>query len=170
MNRKGFTLVELLATLVVLGIVVGISVVSISSIVRNTKKKSEDVFVETIKDSMEVYLSSGNVKKLNFDNVCGNTLSKVHGDVNVYKVTTTFQSVLNLTSKPITQDDLINPSNKEKCKNANNINIDIYYDDDYVYYYKIDKSNFGCLENIGEGKNAVITNLPVLDSGGYFQC
>ena len=42
MNKKGFTLVELLSTIVILGIVVGLSIVAININIKKTKEKSED--------------------------------------------------------------------------------------------------------------------------------
>ena len=55
MNRKGFTLVELLATITILGIIVTIGGVSISGIIKNTKKKEYEQLVSSIKNAAEVY-------------------------------------------------------------------------------------------------------------------
>ena len=61
----------------------------------------------------------------------------------MYKVTTNFQAVIESKYKPITQNDLVNPANKDvECAIASNIEINIYRDDDFVYYYSIDKSEF----------------------------
>lgn len=49
LNRKGFTLVELLAVIVILAIVVGITMMTILPTLSNSKSKSLDVAVETIK-------------------------------------------------------------------------------------------------------------------------
>lgn len=156
MNRKGFTLVELLATLVILGIVLGIAYFAIIGVFSNAKEKSEDVFVETIRDAMDMYLTSSEVKNLNFSTKCSNTLNKSFGVRNVYKVSTTFDNIIDSQYKPITQDDLVNPANKDvACANASNIAINIYRDEDYVYYYSVDKSEFDCLT-----KSGVISSLP----------
>lgn len=166
MNRKGFTLVELLATLVVLGIITMITVVSVNNIFNSTKNKSEDVFVNTIKNAMDMYLNSNDVKNLTSWDECDNSVNKIHGNIKMHKTETKFISVINSEFKPITQSDLVNPANeKVKCNNANIISVDVYRDDDFVYYYSINKSSFGCLKNSG-----VITNLPVLDSGDYYKC
>lgn len=155
MNKKGFTLVELLATLVVLGIVMSVVFVSVNGGFGNAKEKTEDVFVDTIKDAMEVYLNS-DAKNLNFSAKCTNYMDKTYGDVEVKVATTTFKSVIDSEYKPIMQEDLVNPANKDvNCNNANDIEINIYKDEDYVYYYSIDKEEFGCLLNTG-----VISNLP----------
>ena len=48
LNRKGFTLVELLAVIVILAIVVGIALVTILPTLENSRKKSFDVAVDSI--------------------------------------------------------------------------------------------------------------------------
>ena len=161
MNNKGFTIVELLATLVVLAIVVGITFAIVNTDFGKTKAKTEELFVDTIRDAMDMYLSS-NAKDLTFvDSGSECTMSKNHGIVKVYKAVTNFSSVINSDYHPITQDDLVNPADEDKdCANASDIEISIYRDEDYVYYYKIDKSEFKCLKNIGEGYDSFISNLP----------
>ena len=49
MNNKGFTLVELLGTIVILAIIVGISSYSIITVLNNTKKKNYQFLVDKIK-------------------------------------------------------------------------------------------------------------------------
>ena len=161
MNNKGFTLVELLAVLVLLGIIVGITLSIIGVNFDETKKKTEEVFVDTIKDALNMYLNSKEAKGLNFTTVCVNKLHKTHGDVKMYKVDTTFKVVIDSEYRPITQNDLINPANKgSSCADASNIEITIYRDDDYVYYYSVNKNEFVCLKNIGGEYEDVISNLP----------
>jgi len=160
MNNKGFTLIELLATLVVLAIVAGITFGIINFNFGRTKENTEEVFVGTVKDAMDMYLSS-DAKGLDFNFKCSNKLSKTHGSVNVYKVDTNFSEVINSDYHPITQDELVNPANKDvSCNDASSISISIYRDDDYVYYYSIDKNEFGCLLNTSGEYSEVISNLP----------
>lgn len=161
MNNKGFTLVELLSVLVLLSIIVGITMSVMGVNLRDTKKKTEEIFVDTIKDSLDMYLTSRDVKGLSFSTQCSNVLKKTHGDVMVYKVNTNFKTVIDSEYKPITQKDLVNPADKDNaCANALNIDITIYRDDDYIYYYSVNKSEFNCLKNIGGDYESVITNLP----------
>lgn len=169
MNKKGFTVVELIATLVVLGVVVGITVASIGGIFGNAKKKSEEAFVETIKDAMDMYLNS-NKKFLTFDDyknadnkqLClDKTTGEVKLEINLEDVN--IKQVLDIT-KSIAYDEFVNPANKDKENYQCNIHakVDIYRDKDYVYYYSINKTDLDCL-NDNEG---IITNLPINDDEG----
>ena len=172
MNNKGFTLVELLAVLVLLSLNKGITLSVFGVNLGETKKKTEEVFVETIKDALDMYLTSKEARGLNFNSECGNKLEKTHGDVSVYKAiyidrntgvtrNTNFLDVINSEYRPIVQKDLVNPADKDTaCANASNIEITIYRDSDYVYYYSVSKSEFGCLKNIGGDYESIITNLP----------
>ena len=161
MNNKGFTLIELMAVLVLLGIIVALTLPIFRINLDETKKKTEEVFVDSIKDALNMYLNSKEAKNLSFSTKCENKLHKTHGDVYVYKVNTTFQAVIDSEYRPIIQNDLVNPANKgSSCANALDIEITIYRDDDYVYYYSVDKDEFGCLKNIHGEYEDVISNLP----------
>ena len=56
MNKRGFTLIELLATLAVLGIIMGIVLVSSTFLFKDKKSDTEDVFVDTLKDAINIYI------------------------------------------------------------------------------------------------------------------
>ena len=177
MNKKGFTLVELLATLVILGIVVGITIVTVNSNYGNAKKKTEGIFVKTLEDALDIYLDTSEVKGLNYvadaNNKC--ILKKTHGESRLYRATKnkqntnlTFNDVLNSEYVPLVASELVNPANKDNdnynCDPSNGT-LTIYRDDDFVYYYKLEKKNsstklLGCLNDTG-----IITNLPALPSG-----
>ena len=55
MNRKGFTLVELLATLVILGLIVSIGSVAITKTIKNSREKNYNILIENIKSAVSVY-------------------------------------------------------------------------------------------------------------------
>lgn len=58
MNRlgnKGFTLIELIATLVVLSIVMGIGAYSITGLIKSSKEKDYELLVKEIKNAVEIY-------------------------------------------------------------------------------------------------------------------
>ena len=174
MNKKGFTLVELLATLVILSIVIGLTIAITSTVFKNAKAKTEGVFIATIEDALDMYLDS-DARKLSFSNAAVHQLSKTHGVVNLYKATSnvTFEAVINDPLAPITLSEMINPANKDKenyeCFErdasggvTNYGTLEIYRDADYVYYYKIAKADFKCLNDVEDdnGKDVYITNLP----------
>lgn len=156
MNRRGFTLVELLAILVILALLVGISVVGINSGFGNAKKKSEDIYLKTLKDAIGVYLDSDG-KGLNFEDTAVCTTEKTFGNSEIFESVEVinFNDIINSTYHPITVNDMINPANEKKC-NSNTV-IRIFRDQEYVYYYSFQGSDLNCLEeNAGE----IISNLP----------
>ena len=57
LDNKGFTLVELLAVLVILVAIMGIAIPSISSSLERTKDKQNDARLEIIKSAAEMYVT-----------------------------------------------------------------------------------------------------------------
>ena len=55
LNNKGFTLVELIATVVILSIVMGIGAYSITGIIRKNKENDCKLLINEIKDAVELY-------------------------------------------------------------------------------------------------------------------
>lgn len=183
MNKKGFTLVELLAVIVVLGIITGIAVISVNSFFGKTKEKTEDVFISTITDALDIYLTY-DAKKLDYKN-CSKKLYKSNGkEVLVQYAEISIKDVINSSYHPLTESDLVNPANKEMdCYyNLSDIKIRIYRDEDYVYYYSLNNYdnidtegkkiyNFQCLI---KNENKIITNLPIIGKSGddvtYYDC
>jgi prepilin-type N-terminal cleavage/methylation domain-containing protein len=155
MNNKGFTLIELLATIIILGIIVGITVTITNTNMGNAKEKAEEVFIDTLDDALKIYTDS-DAKKLRFGTSPVCTLEKSHGNVKVYKSSTnvTFNDVINSEYKPLDVSDIKNPNNEDVQCNINAA-VNIYRDDDYIYYYKVEKASFNCLKTTGK-----ITNLP----------
>lgn len=56
MNKKGFTLVELLAVIAILGIIASIAIVSYNAIVENTRNKSYKNYESSMKSSAMLYI------------------------------------------------------------------------------------------------------------------
>ena len=61
-NKKGFTLMELIAVIVVLGIIVGIVILLVRGASNRAKEKAEEVFTESLKDAISIYLDSSRDK------------------------------------------------------------------------------------------------------------
>ena len=156
MNKKGFTLIELLVTLVVLGIVVGIVLVYMNYNIEDAKKKSEDIFVGTIRDAMDMYLAQ-DARGLDFNTTCSDKLDKKHdSEVYVYMADVSFNNVIS-SNKSLVESEFVNPANDKQC--SVNANVEIYRDDDYVYYYRILKKDFDCFMVATD--DDFITNLPL---------
>ena len=155
MNRRGFTLIELLATLAVLGIITGIVLVSSTSLFKDKKSDTEDVFVDTLKDSIKIYIDGLGGVELNGCPVCTIKKSIHPNEVGIYEVKIiTFEDITNSKYKPLTEKDMINPANKVKCNITAEIHI--YADSDFAYYYKFTGSDLKCLSK----NTGVISNLP----------
>lgn len=55
-NEKGFTMIELLATITILGVLSTLAVVSMNSVTKHAKNATYQEFEETLKDSTANYL------------------------------------------------------------------------------------------------------------------
>jgi len=56
MNNKGFTLVEVIMTLVILSLIMGIAVYGIMGTINNSKNKGEEIFVEKLMTAIDEYV------------------------------------------------------------------------------------------------------------------
>ena len=56
MNRKGFTLVELLVVLVILVVIMSIAIPSVTSSIERSKQKQKDSKIEIIESAAELYM------------------------------------------------------------------------------------------------------------------
>lgn len=75
LNRKGFTLVELLATIAILAIVMGIATFSITAIIKNSKEKNYQLLITNIEDAAETYY-----QECKYSNNTGITCNKNNTD------------------------------------------------------------------------------------------
>lgn len=60
MSKKGFTLVELMIVVVILGILVAVAVPIFSAVTKNARKKSCKANMRVIKGNIETYQATGN--------------------------------------------------------------------------------------------------------------
>lgn len=132
MNNKGFTLVELLATIVILGLVMGIASYGVISAINTSKDKSEAAFVKRLCGVIDSYLAE------NGDNLNGDIRKVLSDGREVIKVGTIDLTEL-VKAKLVNESDLVNPKNKQSCYDAS-LSITVYRSDDWVYYYNFDFS------------------------------
>lgn len=164
MNNKGFTLIEMLATIVILAIIGGIATVSVISIINTSKLKSEKVFVDKVSNLIDDYLdlykptsSTGNTYTFNkcANSDCSNTKSITA--VEVIKADGKNVHLKDLVDKGVIETEkLINPKNKQQCLNGDGPEIKVYRDEEYVYYYYVDLRG-NC--DISD-ENGIINTLP----------
>lgn len=164
MNNKGFTLVEMLAVVVVLAIVMGIATNSVISYIDTSKKKSEKIFVDKIDNAIEGYIDlyKGSIvsstESLLIENVtfqkCRGNSSNSNCKPSIVNEVGTFEFKKVLEAGFLDSSSLINPKNKKKC-NFDNNKVRVFRDSEFVYYYYFDTSSLGC-----DIENKVITNIP----------
>jgi prepilin-type N-terminal cleavage/methylation domain-containing protein len=111
MNRKGFTLVELVATIALLAVIAIISFVSINGVINQSKVSNCNDLVNNIKIAAKEYVSD-NRYKLENNNDLNITAQKLVDD--------------NYLSSPI-----VNPFNNENIE-PNDISIKIELNNDYT--------------------------------------
>lgn len=174
MNNKGFTLVEMLATVVILGVVMGIATYGVIGAINKSKEKSEEIFVDKLEKAIQTYINDNRFaagftikngglngdfdkcRKVKDDGTC------FDGEDYSYEVN--FEQLNNASLndiadvKYIENGKIINPKNKSNClKSENNPEILLFKDSDSVYYYYVDLSYASC--GVSDN-NSIITNIP----------
>jgi prepilin-type N-terminal cleavage/methylation domain-containing protein len=155
MNNKGFTLVELLATIVIISILGVIAYTSVSSYIKTSQDKAEDKFLDEVSTEVESYISlySGNFKtdktspSYNFDKVVKSSInaegtagSDVTRAVTGYKMIRTDGNeftLSNIINDLKTTEKFVNPKTNKECS-ASEVKISVFMDSDFVYYYYVD--------------------------------
>lgn len=116
MNRKGFTLIELIVTIALLAVVSIISFVSITGIINDSKEKNCNNLVKSIKSATKDYISDNRYNDVFVSNVTDDT----------YYMSAKILTDENYLSSPIT-----NPFDN-KTDISNYIKIKVEYNSDYT--------------------------------------
>lgn len=115
MNNKGFTLVEILATLVILSFIFMLTYPTIQKAFNNSKTAISELSKKQIEDAAKIVVDeviycnmSEDTKALLSTSSCKDALDKIVGGINV----------------DISKLNLDNTNNKQKCEGIINIKID----------------------------------------------
>ena len=170
MDNKGFTLVEVLATIVILGVVMGIASYGVLNVIKTSKEKSEKIFLDKLGETIETYIKqnkfnfefedseAGSFTKCRMVKDDGSCFEEDPEQVSFSKIKTPIKLKTIQDSNLINNNIIINPKNKLECISTEiNPEIDIYRDEDMVYYYYVNMSNSAC--EVDEN-NKNVTNIP----------
>lgn len=182
LNNKGFTLIEVLATLVILGVVLAIAIPMGTNAYESSKNKTEKIFVDKLARVVDDYITlhvsefeveplldgDGNqikVQKCDLGEMPdGEDMSPCTKESLVYKITddVTFQDIID--EELIAENEFINPKNRKKCEKESD--IEIYQDDDSVNYFR-----FGLLDCISNNNIQINSTVPYVytyDNATFF--
>ena len=134
MNRKGFTLVEMLAVVVILSVVMGIASYGVLHVIDSSKKKTEEVFIDRFSGLIEDYILLNKSK-------ISKSLNSDCSTISDFDMVGDFKLIDGIEFK-----QLINPKNKKQCfDNEKNPTVCVYRNNEYVYYYYVNlKDNNIC--------------------------
>lgn len=168
MNKKGFTLVELVAVIAILTVVFGIAGYNVIGIINNSKKKSEKIFVDGISTYIDEYITlygsslvreGTNVYKFN---KCVDSSCHDESEISAYEMKSINMKDL-IDKNLVTENRFVNPVNKLDClmglRDDKIPVIRIFKDTDYVYYYYVDLRGGNTNCEISE-ENGIINTLP----------
>ena len=182
MNNKGFTLVEILAAIVILGLVMVIGVSGVTSFINNSKKKSEEIFIDKFRESIIEYLdlygmglSVRHNDKYKFNkcikNDCYDEEENNYKDGEFYSSNVDVLDDVNVSElineKILAKSSIVNPRNKKECFDNVYPYIKVFRDEDFVYYFYVNLGEF--LDDKGEkvtntceisDERAVINTVP----------
>ena len=128
MNNKGFTLVELLVTIILVGVLGAIAYTTVINVYDASKKKNEDIFIgrlyNVIYDYIALYHDDYNYSYYKESVKETGTVSVSRSDL---------VSLDKLGEKKLVNLPIINPRNKNTCGG----DFYIYKDSDYVFCFSI---------------------------------
>lgn len=160
LNNKGFTLLEILMTVVILGVVLAITIPFGTRYMEDARIRSEQIFIDKVNKLIDDYIALNATdfvvdKSKSFEfNKCKLTIQKNDSDNSadcaIYHASPVTIKIGedNVTKIPfkvlidenlIDDGDFVNPYNKETCKTSvddKNNYIEIFQDDDKVNYFR----------------------------------
>ena len=140
LNNKGFTLIEVLAVVVILSVLAAIMVPSVNYIINQNKENNYENLKNSIISAAKIYLSD-NRYEISIDKLCSNNTEKINIiSINRNEITDSKLPIKWLVdSKSLSTNsdgDIINPSDKNKKLNLDDSYVLVKYqcsNKDYTY-------------------------------------
>jgi prepilin-type N-terminal cleavage/methylation domain-containing protein len=120
-NKKAFTLIELLGVIIILGIVLVIAIPETTKLIDKTKNNAYKQMITDITKATKTYVTTNAFKLDNFSNTGDST------DVTLY----------NLINAGLLKNNIVNPKTKEKLDLSSKITVTISASGGYTYTYDI---------------------------------
>lgn len=168
LNKKGFTLIEVLMVISILGVILAIAIPSGYNYYETSKNKTEQIFIgklnRVIDDYITLKASSFTLDKTkSWDVKKCSIADEVEADckvVKAYKVTdeVKFDNIIN--EQLISESDFISPKTNIKC-NKDSL-IEIYQDEDLVNYFRY---NLDCVSDDNRNDGYVYNSVTFLPAG-----
>lgn len=131
LNRKGFTLVEALAIVVILGMLLTIMIPNVNNLIKINQENNKKQLIESIKSAAKLYISDYKYK-ITIEGSCSNENDTLL--INKINTTTLTESKLPIkilvdegTIKTSKNGNIYNPTAKDEKLNLNNSYIVIKY-------------------------------------------
>lgn len=168
LNKKGFTLIEVLMVISILGVILAIAIPSGYNYYETSKNKTEQIFVgklnRVIDDYITLKASTFTLDKTkNWDVKKCSIADESDADckvVKAYKVTdeVIFDNIIE--EQLISESDFISPKTNIKCDKDSL--IEIYQDEDLVNYFRY---NLDCVSDDNKTNGYVYNSVTFLTNG-----
>lgn len=134
MNNKGFTFVELLAVIVLIGVLSSIAVYGVTNTINNSKIKGEEIFIDRIDKLIEAYLSN----------------IQLNNNINLSPMILDLDESNNLQDDTTADDNNIEEDNNESFVEDNNVLSDDDTLEDLSIYYNIEFNKCNSYKKSGD--------------------
>lgn len=137
MDNKGFTLVELVVTIVLLGIVISIGGYSIINVINSSREKAYELLINDIKSAVELYYQECTYAS-------GTVIAECHDTVTLGKLVEYGYLKGNDKRDDGTKLKIVNPKANEDSNDISDCIVSYSYDSGKVLVSAVDSDNVSC--------------------------